>query len=366
VQLSDFRGASYTMPVYPVLFFFAARAIARCQETFPRGTGRIQTVFVAILIVLGIGAHAPVFSLERPGFALSAKGYSYGVMPDSYVFTHEAAGSGDRDFIPQLVERPFLSDIMPKLSSEDRRQMSLAIVALLAEAAPLNGPTGKFSRIERLVPPRFAPEFYYCLGIAAMERHQDLKKAVAAVTFLERRSPTLHRLALIGIYRVWPQITVLDAGPESLADSPARVAPEMQPHYWRAVGYLAGRYWYDKDRSLSQLNGHVHAFLPWLDPSVQRYFLQGVGRLLFTHLTGTPAKVERLPQAYQQGLFEGWGMELGEHDLFSGDPWKGRESPFWTAWTRGLSDRSQSYIQQGKEQFGAFFESALEPTRPAS
>ena len=364
VQFSAFKEARYYTPAYPFLFFFAAHSIARCQDTFPLAQKKIQTVFLAILVLLGIGAHAPVFSLERPGYTLSAKGYSYGLMPGYYSFSHQTAGSGDRGFILQLVQRPFLSDIVPKLSSEDQRELSRALVRMLALVAPLNGQAGEFSRIERLVPPRLTPLFYYWLGIRAMDGN-GVEKAVGAVKFLELRSPTLHRLALIGIYRVWPQGTALDTSPQWLADSPAGVAPELQPHYWRGLGHLAGRYWYDKDRSLSQLNAHVQSFVPRLDSSVQRYFLQGIGELLFDRLVDTPwvpraerAQMERFPEAYRQGLFEGWGMALGESDLLSGLPWKGHASPYWLVATQGLSERSKSYVQQGKAQFEALFANA--------
>ena len=53
---------------------------------------------------------------------------------------------------------------------------------------------------------------------------------------------------------------------------------------------------------------------------------------------------------------EGWGMALGEVELFSEFPWHGQESPLWIASTNGLSARSLSYIQQGKAQFDALFE----------
>src|SRR5207253_3551415 len=139
------------------------------------------------------------------------------------------------------------------------------------------------------------------------------------------------------------------------------VAPELSPHYWRALGHLAGRSWYDTERSLSLLNAHLQLFMPRLDPSVQKYFLQGVGQALFTlpYPFGThwvpPAELERSLQAYHQDLLEGWGMALGEDELFSIFPWRGQSSPYWTAWTKGLSARSIAYIEQGKGHFEALF-----------
>ena len=197
----------------------------------------------------------------------------------------------------------------------------------------------------------------------------ELPKAVAAVDFVRHRSAAAHHLALIGIYRAWPWFAPLDSSPESLAHSPAPVAPELSPHYWRALGLWAGRYWYEKDSSLSRLNAHLQIFVPRLDPSVQRYFLQGVGELLFMHLSNAPwvlpAELERFPQVYQEGLLEGWGMELGEFELVSRFPSHGQESPLWVASTKGFSARSLAFVQQGKAQFEAFFESpaarALEP-----
>src|SRR5947199_317598 len=85
-------------------------------------------------------------------------------------------------------------------------------------------------------------------------------------------SPAQH-LALVGIYRSWPNLAYFDASPEALLNAPAGVTLEVSPHYWRALGLLAGRYWYEKDQSLSRLSAHLQVFVPRLDPSVQRYVL---------------------------------------------------------------------------------------------
>ena len=151
------------------------------------------------------------------------------------------------------------------------------------------------------------------------------------------------------------------------------MAPALAPHYWRALGYGAGRYWYDNERSWSLLHAHLQAFVPRLNPTAQRAFLQGVGEWLFTHFIYTPgvapAELERFPHAYQEGLFEGWGTALGEFELTPVFPWLGKESPFWTAWTKGLSARSLVSVQRGKAQFDALFEGAASsapglPLRP--
>jgi len=191
------------------------------------------------------------------------------------------------------------------------------------------------------------------------------------VEFLRHRTPTAHHLALVGIYRQWPWVAALDSSPEALVAAPADVAPALAPHYWRALGYWAGRSWYDTERSLSLLTARVQSFVPRLDPSVQRAFLQGVGELLYARRFDStpwvaPAELERVLPAYQEGLLEGWGMALGEDELFPQLPWKG---PYWTAWTKGLSTRSIVSIQQGKAQFDGLFEgaasSAPEPPRQA-
>jgi len=270
------------------------------------------------------------------------------------------------------VQRPFLSDILPKLAADDQRDLSLAIAVMLSGAAPMNGQAEDFARIERLVPPGFDKHFYYRLGATAMERNpKELHKAVVAVEFLRHRTPAMHHLALIGIYRTWPWDAALDSSPEALANAPAEVAPALSPHYWRALGLLAGRYWYDKERSLSLLNAHLQVLVPRLKPSVQRSFLQGVGQSLFTtHVINrwfAPIEPERFPPAYQSSLFEGWGMALGEEELYSPFPWKGQESPVWMGATKGLAARSLASVQQGRAQFEALFEdpasSALEPLR---
>src|SRR3989475_1887261 len=269
-----------------------------------------------------------------------------------------------------MVQRPFLSSILPKLSSDDQQELSRGIAQLLARSVPLNGQTEEFSRIEQLVPPGFDRHFYYQVGVRAVVRYRsELPKAVAAVEFLRHRSPTAYHLALIGIYRAWPWSAPMDSSPEALANAAAPVAPELLPHYWRALGLWAGRYWYEKDPSLSRLNAHLQVFVPRLDPSVQRYVLQGIGQALFPYLIYPPwvppAELERFPQVYQEGLLEGWGMALGEDERFSPYPSKGQESLSWMAATKGFSARSLVSIQQGKAQFEALFESpaarALEP-----
>src|SRR5438445_4520904 len=361
VQFSDFRDARYHLPAYPFLFLFVAYSLARCQDLVPRVQRKIQTVFLASVVVLGLVAHAPLLSLDRPGVAFSVKGYAYALLPGRYVFTHAPAGADEHEFILELVQRPFLSSILHKLSSDNQRELSRGIASLLVEVAPLNGPAEDFARIERLVPPGFDRQFYYQLGAMAMSQHpHELPKAVAAVEFVRHRSAVAHHLALVGIYRSWPLDAALDRTPESLVNAPAAVAPELSPHYWRALGLLAGRYWYEKDQSLSRLNAHLQVFVPRLDPSVQRFVLQGVGQVLFTSLSaddwGPAAELERFPYAYQEGLLEGWGMALGEDERFSPLPWKGQESPFWIASTKGFSARSLVSVQQGKAQFEALFE----------
>src|SRR5437667_396872 len=95
----------------------------------------------------------------------------------------------------------------------------------------------------------------------------------SSLTFSPSYRPTIS-----GTSRAWPWNAALDSSPEALAKAPAPVTPEVSPHYWRAIGYLSGRYWYDTEQSLSPLNTRVQAFVPRLDPSVRRSFLQGVGQ----------------------------------------------------------------------------------------
>jgi len=371
VQFSDFRATRYHLPAYPFLFLFVALSLARCQEAFPNVQKKIQIIFLGSVVALGLGTHAPLLSLDRSGAALSAKGYAYALLPGRYLFTHAPAGSEDREFLLEVVQRPFLSDILPKLSSDDQQELSRVIAQMLATAVPLNAQAEDLSRIERLVPPGFNRHFYYLVGATVMGQHpNELPEAVAALEFVRHRSASAHHLALIGIYRAWPWFAPMDSSPEALANAPAHVAPELLPHYWRALGLWAGRYWYEKDPSLSRLNAHLQVFVPRLNLTVQKYFLQGVGELLFAHRiymapSVPPAELERFPQVYQEGLLEGWGMALGEDERFSPYPSKGQESLFWIASTKGFSARSLVSIQQGKAQFEALFESpatrALEP-----
>jgi hypothetical protein len=232
---------------------------------------------------------------------------------------------------------------------------------------------GEFARIKRLIPPGFDRHFYYVLGNTAMYKaRNDLSKAVASVDFLRQQSTESYHSAVFGIYRAWSRYANLDATPESLTDPPIAIAPEVQPHYWRALGHYAARYWYETDHSLEPLHAHLPSLLIRLVPQAQRYALQGVGRFLFSRwkadpiftLPFAPAELERFPQAHHQGLFEGWGMALGEDELFSGLPWKGQDSPYWTAWTKGLSANSLVSIQRGRAQFKALFEGAV-PSAPA-
>src|SRR2546422_280342 len=66
IQFSDFRAARYHLPAYPFLFVLVAHSLAYCQDRFPLLQRQIQTVFLASVVVLGLGTHAPLFSLDRP------------------------------------------------------------------------------------------------------------------------------------------------------------------------------------------------------------------------------------------------------------------------------------------------------------
>src|SRR2546427_126306 len=112
VQFSDFRATRYHLPAYPFLFFLVAHSLARCQDLFPLVQRKIQTVFLASVVVLGLGTHVPLLSLDRPGAALSVKGYSYALMPSAYLYTHAPAGSEDAQSLLELVKPPFLSHIL--------------------------------------------------------------------------------------------------------------------------------------------------------------------------------------------------------------------------------------------------------------
>jgi len=373
VQFSDFRATRYHLPAYPFLFLLVALSLAYWQDRFPLLQRQLQAGFLASVIALGLGTHASMLSLDRPGYALSAKGYAYSLLPWYYLYTHAPAYVDDREVLLAVVQRPFLSTILPsailpKLSSDDQRDLSRAIALLLALVAPFNGQAEDFARVERLVPPSFNRQFYYQVGARAMDRHpNELPQAVAAVEFLRHRTPAMHHLALVGIYRQWPWVAALDSSPEALVAAPADVAPALAPHYWRALGYWAGRSWYDTERSLSLLTARAQSFVPRLDPSVQRAFLQGVGELLYARLFDynhwvAPAELERVLPAYQEGLLEGWGMALGEDELFSLFPSTGQESVSWIAATKGLSPSSLVSIQRGKAQFEALFEGAAAST----
>ena len=72
VQVSDFRATRYHVPAYPFLFFLTAYSLARCQDEFPNFQKKIQIIFLASVVVLGVGTHASLLSMDRLGYALSA------------------------------------------------------------------------------------------------------------------------------------------------------------------------------------------------------------------------------------------------------------------------------------------------------
>ena len=364
VQLSDLRAPRYFVPAYPFLFFFLAKAVTRLQDAFPLSRDRIRVVFLSSLALLGTVAHSAVVTLDHAGYAFVAKGYSYGGL----LWFSLCPGKEERceqRILSHVEQAPLLTTLLPKLRPEDQQEVFLETVVLLADAALANRPSVEFSRIERLIPPGFEKHFSYWVGVGAMSRHRnDVPKAMEALNFLQQQSTDFYRVALCGLYRLWPQQADLQASPESLINKPVVVSPEVKPHYWRAVGHYAGRYWQQTDRSLGHLDAQLQPFLPKLDPSVQRYVLQGVGWFLFTQDTPgfllarsiAPKELERPPAAYHRGLFEGVGMALGESSFFPWISWKRKPSPLWDMYTKGLADRNAMYIQEGRQQFSALFE----------
>ena len=93
VQFSDFKATRYHLPAYPFLFFLVVHSLARCQDLVPLGQRKTKTAFLASAVLLALGTHVPLLSLDRPGFALSAKGYSYAFLPWNYLHTHAPAAT---------------------------------------------------------------------------------------------------------------------------------------------------------------------------------------------------------------------------------------------------------------------------------
>src|SRR2546430_8794961 len=58
--------------------------------------------------------------------------FPYTTLFRSYYSTHAPAGSDDREVLLEVVQRPFLSSILPKLSSDDQRELSPVIARMLA------------------------------------------------------------------------------------------------------------------------------------------------------------------------------------------------------------------------------------------
>src|SRR5207245_10871360 len=84
VQFSDLREARYYVPAYPFLFLCVAYSLVRCEDLVPRVQRQIQTIFLASVVFLGLGTHAPLLSLDRLGYALTPKGYTYAYLPWTY------------------------------------------------------------------------------------------------------------------------------------------------------------------------------------------------------------------------------------------------------------------------------------------
>src|SRR5437870_1562246 len=64
VQFSDFRETRYYVPAYPFLFLFVAYSLARCQDRFPLVQRKIQTIFLASVVVLALATHVPLLSRD--------------------------------------------------------------------------------------------------------------------------------------------------------------------------------------------------------------------------------------------------------------------------------------------------------------
>lgn len=364
VQLSDFRTPRYFVPAYPFLFFFLASAVTRLQDAFPLSHDRIRVVFLSSLALLCFVTHSAVVTLDHAGYAFVAKGYSYGGLLWFSLCPGKEEQCEER-ILSQVEQTPLLTTLLPKLPPEDQQEVFLETVVLLSDAALSNRGTADFTRIERLIPPGFGKHFAYSVGIGAMSRYRnDLPRAMETLNFLRQRSSAFYPVALFGLYRLWPQQADLRASPESLINQPVAVAPAVKPHYWRALGHYAGRYWHQTDRSLGRLDAQLQSFLPKVDPSAQRYVLQGVGWFLFTQ--GTPGflfarsidpnELEGAPAAYHRGLFEGVGLALGESSFFPWISWKRNPSPLWEMYTKGLAEPNVEYIREGRKEFLAIFD----------
>src|SRR5207249_10676592 len=131
------------------------------------GHWKMRTALLASVVVLGLGAHAPLLSVDRPGAALSTKGYSYALLPWAYWETHAPPGLGNRESVLEVVARPPLSSILPKLSADDQQEVFRPFAILLAFGAPCNGQAEDFALFDRVVPTVMERYSYCKLGVTA-------------------------------------------------------------------------------------------------------------------------------------------------------------------------------------------------------
>lgn len=352
VQFSDLRSPRYRVPLQPFVFFLVALAVVRCQQEFPRFQKEIGRGFVGLAVFLALLAHAPLLSVARPGYVLGAQGYTYSTLPPAYFGLQPATGAEGPN-AAEFPSGPGWTVVLEKLPVEDRRDLSLGIVRKLAGVVPPGGQSADFSRMARFVPSGFEKYFAFAFGSIVMDRCAgDLARAVKDLEFLRYGQPVSHDLAIAGVLSSWSRQAALNTIPEVLTSVSMRPFVALSPHFWRAVGHLAGRYWLEADHSWDGLDSHLQPFASQLEPALATYFLQGVGESLFAQPNGGRGISTRaLSSPYEVELLEGWGIASAYFELQEPLPWKGDESPFWTTWTQGLSSAALRSVQRGRAQF---------------
>ena len=268
IQLTDFTGNRYLMPLMPAIFFGWARVMESLESFSPRIRKASRILFAGPLIGLGVWLWISMASPAYAGYLLKTPGYSYDYMasiPACNINTN--IRKVDIDAWLNLSRQ-----MSEKISSEGQKGFWTAMSIQMAETAAARGVISIVERA-KFPDPIFAAAFYFHFGrFVFYYRGQNLAEAFSDLKSYLHENTAALRLSTLGMF-----YALGNEEPESILSLEREIPEELNEEYFTAFGMQYGRFWTRKGSKIEAMDQKISELFSKIGSKKERAaFLKGL------------------------------------------------------------------------------------------